>query len=180
MTSWFKYSYVCPTCDALIEITKTGLYTPQRCCGTEATYLSVVDATIPSSNQTKEETMETTQALALQEMIQKKDEYIVRLQNEISMHTTNIQMYHNSVTSLKEYLLDNYNELEMHADSIADIFDISLKREVTVTFVIHASATVDVEPGMDVEDIITDNVYVDANYGDIIIDDYSVESVEEC
>ena len=122
--------------------------------------------------------METTQALALQEMIQKKDEYIVRLQNEISMHTSNIQMYHNSVTSLKEYLLENYNELEMHADSIADIFDISLKREVTVNFTIHASATVDVEPGMDVEDIITDNVFVDANYGDIVIDDYTVEDVE--
>lgn len=180
MTKWLKYTHVCSTCDTLIEYTSQLGMTNVTCpCGGNCTYLSVQDATIPSTTTTKEETMETTQALALQEMIQKKDEYIARLQNQISMDSTRIGLYTNSVNSLKEYLVENYNELEMHADSIADIFDISLKREVTVNFVIHASATIEVEPGFDVEDLITDNVFVDANHGDIVIDDYSVEDVQE-
>jgi len=176
-----SYWYVCHNCDASIEVVSKGIHFQDPACNCNNSQVVWCQTSVVESgpNQTKEEPMETTQALALQEMIQKKDEYIVRLQNEISMHTTNIQMYHNSVKSLKEYLVENYNELEMHADSIADIFDISLKREVTVNFTIHASATVDVEPGMDVEDIITDNVFVDANYGDIVIDDYSVEDVQE-
>lgn len=191
-TKWFKYTWVCNSeCDALIEYTFRSGYTPNvvdiTClCGSDTTLLSVDDATILPTT-TKEETMEypynnpaeTSQALALQELIQKKDALIERLNNQLSMESQRIHLYNNSVNSLKEYLIDNYNELEMHADSIADIFDISLKREVTVDFVIHASATVEVEPGMDVTDIITDNVFVDANYGDIVIDDYSVESVQE-
>ena len=190
MKTWTKYTFACDPeeCDTLIEVTcdnygfPSGVMQLTCPCGRVLQVLSVADATIPSSTTTKEETMEsmeTTQALALQEMIQKKDEYIARLQNQISMDSTRIGLYTNSVNSLKEYLVENYNELEMHADSIADIFDISLKREVTVNFVIHASATVEVEPGFDVEDLITDNVFVDANHGDIVIDDYSVEDVQE-
>jgi hypothetical protein len=58
--SWFKYTYVCPTCDALIEITnKTNIYRPHVCCGIEATWLSVVDVTIQPTT-TEEEQMETT------------------------------------------------------------------------------------------------------------------------
>ena len=193
MTNWSKYTFVCDPdeCDTMIEVTVGPFNWPNgvvklTCpCGREMQYLSVQDATIPSTT-TKEEKMEypynnpdeTPQVIALQETILAKDRFIESLQSRSSMDSQRINLYTNSVNALKEYLLENYNELEMHADSIADIFDISLKREVTVTFTIHASATVDVEPGMDVEDIITDNVFVDANYGDIVIDDYTVEDVE--
>ena len=122
---------------------------------------------------------ETQQVLALQELIQNKDKMIESLQSRSSMDSQRINLYTNSVNSLKEYLIDNYSDLELHADSIADIFDISLKRTVSVNFIIHGSATVEVEPGFDVEDLITDNLFVDANHGDIEIDDYSVEEVEE-
>ena len=195
MTNWSKYTFVCDPdeCDTMIEVTVGPFNWPNgvvklTCpCGREMQYLSVQDATIPSTT-TKEEKMEypynnpdeTPQVLALQETILAKDRFIESLQSRSSMDSQRINLYTISVNALKEYLLENYNELEMHADSIADIFDISLKREVTVNFVIHASATVEVEPGFDVEDLIKDNVFVDANHGDIVIDDYSVESVEEC
>jgi hypothetical protein len=58
--NWYKYTYVCSNCDALIEITnKTNIYAPHICCGIETTWLSVVDATI-SPTTTEEEQMETT------------------------------------------------------------------------------------------------------------------------
>jgi len=58
--NWFKYTYVCSICDALIEITnKTNVYRPHICCGIEATWLSVVNATIAPTTQTKEEKMES-------------------------------------------------------------------------------------------------------------------------
>jgi hypothetical protein len=58
--NWFKYTYVCSICDALIEITnKTNVYAPHLCCGHEAIWLSVVDATIQPT-ETKEEKMEET------------------------------------------------------------------------------------------------------------------------
>lgn len=58
--NWFKYTYVCSICDALIEITnKSNVYAPHTCCNTEAIWLSVADATIHPTT-TKEEQMEDT------------------------------------------------------------------------------------------------------------------------
>ena len=57
---WFQYDYVCSICDALIEITtKSNVYKPQVCCGEEAIWLSVVDATILPIPTKKEEEMIT-------------------------------------------------------------------------------------------------------------------------
>jgi len=61
MTTWNKYTHVCHTCDALIEYTSTRDVIDITCeCGGNTAYLSVEDATISPSNQTKEENMETT------------------------------------------------------------------------------------------------------------------------
>ena len=60
MTTWNKYTHVCHTCDALIEYTSTRDVIDITCeCGGNTAYLSVEDATISPSNQTKEEQMET-------------------------------------------------------------------------------------------------------------------------
>jgi hypothetical protein len=60
MTTWNKYTHVCHTCDALIEYTSTRDVIDITCeCGGNTAYLSVADATIAPSNQTKEEKMES-------------------------------------------------------------------------------------------------------------------------
>ncbi len=68
MTKYQKYTWICPSdCDALIEYTfKDGYGWPSgvmdlTCrCGSNCILLSVQDATIPTTNQTKEEKMQET------------------------------------------------------------------------------------------------------------------------
>lgn len=122
---------------------------------------------------------ETPQVLALQELILKKDEQIERLQNANSTYSKDTTLQYGRINQVKEYLTENYDELEMHADSIAEILNIELSREVTYTVTMTATVTVSVPVGEDGEDILNENLYIDANHGDIVIDTYDVDSVSE-
>jgi hypothetical protein len=85
----------------------------------------------------------------------------------------------NMIESVKEYLLDNYDELELHADEIASLLDIELTREVEYTVTMTATVTVTVAPGDDAESLISDNLYIDSNNGNISVDDYEVDYSNE-
>ena len=85
----------------------------------------------------------------------------------------------NMIESVKEYLLDNYDELESHADEIASLLDIELTREVEYTVTMTATVTVTVAPGDDAESLISDNLYIDSNNGNISVDDYEVDYSNE-
>ena len=202
MTSWFKYTYVCPTCDALIEITKTGLYTPQTCCNTHATYLSVVDATIPSSTTTKEETMSATseymerQNSALLELIEKKDSLITRLQDEVSSLTQKLGADHKNCDYWKSEngrigsqliaLVDNSYDEELSSDEIltqiCEIIDYNPTKTIEFEGAIHFYGTIEVprseQDDFDLESELAD-IYVEINNGNISIDNYEIDSVRE-
>ena len=90
-TKWFKYTWVCTgECDALIEYTmKTG-YTPNvtelTCiCGSNATLLSVEDATILPTT-TKEDKMETMTATYIDTKVAELEEIISRQNSALSTH----------------------------------------------------------------------------------------------
>jgi hypothetical protein len=83
------------------------------------------------------------------------------------------------LNTLQEYLIDNYDSLEMHADEIAEMFDLDLSREVTYSVSLSATVTVSVKPGEDAESLISDNLYVDSNHGDITVDDYEIDYTNE-
>jgi uncharacterized membrane-anchored protein YhcB (DUF1043 family) len=85
----------------------------------------------------------------------------------------------NMIESVKEYLLDNYDELESHADEIASLLDIELTREVEYTVTMTATVTVTVAPGDDAESLISDNLFIDSNNGNISVDDYAVDYSNE-
>ena len=85
----------------------------------------------------------------------------------------------NMIESVKEYLLDNYDELESHADEIASLLDIELTREVEYTVTMTATVTVTVAPGDDAESLISQNLYIDSNHGNISVDDYEVDYSNE-
>jgi hypothetical protein len=85
----------------------------------------------------------------------------------------------NMIESVKEYLLDNYDELELHADEIASLLDIELTREVEYTVTMTATVTVTVAPGDDAESLISDNLFIDSNNGNISVDDYEVDYSNE-
>ena len=198
MKTWTKYTFACDPeeCDTLIEVTcdnygfPSGVMQLTCPCGRVLKVLSVADATIPPTT-TKEEKMEypynnpeeTPQVLALQEMILSKDRFIESLQEKVSeanRSATNARLeqgnYRNSV---KDYLVENYDELELHADAIAEILDIELKRDVTFTVTMTARVTVSASPDEELDSLINDNLYIEAHHGDIVIDDYTVDSVEE-
>jgi phosphoglucomutase len=94
-------------------------------------------------------------------------------------NTENANLHYTQENKLRTYLTDNYDELQEHADYIASIFDIEITRDVTYSVQMNATVTVAVPVGEDGEEMIIENLYIDANHGDIVIDDYEVCTVRE-
>jgi hypothetical protein len=204
MKNWFKYDYVCSICDALIEITnKSNIYKPHICCGKEATWLSVVDATISPITQKKEDTdMETTitiaetynpnQLVTYKKITNGETEYKTEkvvdiewlLDNSRRNNEKNIEL-NNKVFKL-ENVLTTYAQdadedtLEVIRE-VADIFNIELTKEIEITGTMSFTATISVPltEDYDVESIVNDNLQVSSWGGDVDVSDYSIEDVRE-
>lgn len=207
--NWFKYTYVCSICDALIEITnKTNVYTPHICCDLEATWLSVVDATIQPTT-TEEEQMETTQTIAdtsSQEsmaqfynnnatMIVKDTRQQEMVYTSVTPYDVNVLMTDNQYYSKRNKKFDSAIEdvkaiiLESYTDSddqetlraIAEALDIKLTRTVdwTATMYVSGSMEVDLLEDFDLDSELTDNLQVSAWSGDIEVEEYHVEDSRE-
>lgn len=61
--------------------------------------------------------------------------------------------------AVQEYLLENYEELEEHAQEIADLLDIELVKEVSVTVTVEFEVQLSLKPDEDLDDIITNLEY---------------------
>jgi len=206
MENWYKYDYVCSVCDALIEITnKSNIYHPHICCGKEATWLSVVDATIVPTTKKEEQTMETTITIAETYNPNLLVTYKKIENGEVSYPTQKVVDI--------EYALDqsrrNYTALvekqnawykkesqlrtlleEVYADSedqeslsqIAEIFDVPLTKEIEYTAWVRVDMTIEVELGGDtdaIEDFISSNLTVDSYDSAIQVTNHEVERTEE-
>jgi hypothetical protein len=104
--NWFKYDYVCSICDALIEITnKSNIYKPHMCCGIEANWLSVVNATIYPTEKKEETNMETTtlREQIIQEMELRYGNEITELKNQIATSTMKLNLVENDEVTTKSY-----------------------------------------------------------------------------
>jgi porphobilinogen deaminase len=108
------------------------------------------------------------------------------LEAELVRAKSNRDLYQSSLATrikhadeVKDYLIENYDDLGHHADEIATLLDIELEREVTYSVSMSCSVTVTVKCGEDGEDLITENLYIDSNDGNISIDDYNVDTVYE-
>jgi len=204
--NWFKYTYVCSICDALIEITnKSNVYAPHTCCNAEAIWLSVADATIHPTT-TKEEKMEETTTPA----VTVPDTYNANLlvtykvihgysdpeyatakvaSLEWDLHNARQTQKHNAVFQSK---IDAVKEIicEAYADSgdqdtlreIAEALDIELTRTIEWSATIEVSGTMDIDilEDVDVEQELYDNLYVDSQNGQIEIGDTEVCNAREC
>jgi hypothetical protein len=188
MTNYQKYTWICPgDCDALIEYTfKDGYGWPNgvmdlTCrCGTACILLSVVDATIPSTTTTKEETMETA-TINYPEVIASLENRIKSLEYANENLNTSVNNYYTKEQRLRSYLSDNAEDMEHHAQEIAQIFDIPLTREVEFEATITVRGTVELEifGGIELDEYITDVLTVDSYNGDVSIFDYTVDNVTE-
>ena len=56
--------------------------------------------------------------------------------------------------SVQEYLLENYEELGEHAQEIADLLDLELIKEVSVTVTVEFEVQLSLKPDEDLDDII--------------------------
>lgn len=116
------------------------------------------------------------QAIALKELIEKKDAYIIRLQDENSeknklAYTLRAEQ-NNFRNTVKEYVIEALSEQQISndvAEALANICDFELTKTITVT------ATVDFEIELEVPfDVDADDV---ANALDFSVDsfDYSID-----
>ena len=67
-------------------------------------------------------------------------------------------------------------------EKIADIFDVPLTKEIEVTAWVNVNMTIEVdmrEGEYDVEDLVRNNLTVDAYGGEITVHDFDVDRVEE-
>ena len=196
--TWFKWDYVCPDCDALIEMTikSNGQPHTEICpnCNTQMTLMSVADATIETSTTKKEETnMDTltpAQTMTLTWQNNGVDETTTYTENDIRSAIYNNKRYAEKMSEYyrKESQLRTLLE-EVYADSneqdtlsqIAEIFDVPLTKEIEVTAWVRVDLTIEVdlaEGDYDIEDMVRNNLTIDS-FGEISVNDYDVERVEE-
>lgn len=120
------------------------------------------------------------QAEALRELLEKRDAYIIRLQDEVSQknnlaHTLRAEQ-NNFRNSVKEYVLEVLQERQIThevAEALANICDFELTKTITISSVVEFEIEIEAPFDMDADDIIASLEYsVDAF--DYSIDDYGV------
>jgi hypothetical protein len=199
-----KYTFICDPdeCDCLIEVTSSdgfgfpsGVIQLTCPCGRDTTLLSVVHATIAPSTQTKEEPkMETITELQtmtlnwIENDVERTETYT---ENDIrAMHWNNKNLaqkqneWYKKESQLRTLLEEVYadsNEQDV-LSQIADIFDVSLTKEIEVTAWVRVDMTIEVDMAdgnYDIEDMVRNNLTIDSFGSEISVNDYDVDRVEE-
>jgi len=122
------------------------------------------------------------QIAALQEAIEKKDAYIVRLQDENSQkssyaHTLKSERQ-NLINTIKEYVIESVRDREMMhgtAEALAEICDFELTKTVTVTAVVEFEVELEVPFDVDADDV-ANGLEFSVDSFDYSIDDFSVDT----
>jgi len=197
-----SYWYVCHSCDASIEIVSKGIHFQDPSCNCSDPSVvwcqtSVVEST---TNQTKEEQMETTSTLA--ELYDNSAKIIVKNTNsgelvyeELSPYDVNCLLTDNDylkkyndkmqsrISSVKDILLESFADSDDQETlrSIAEALDIQLTKTIewSATMYVSGSIEVDLFDEFDLDSELSENLQVSAWSGDIEVEDYSVEDARE-
>jgi DUF4097 and DUF4098 domain-containing protein YvlB len=199
MPTWYKWDYVCSDCDAHIEITALvdgHSIKNEMCmkCLSPLTLVSVVDVTILSIPTKKEEEMTTetpAQTMTLdwvENDLVKTVEYTESDVRHMVWQNKNLNNKQNEwyskesrLRTLLEEVYADSNEQETLAQ-IAEIFDVSLTKEVSVTAWVRVQMTVEIDMAdgdYNIEDMVCNNLTVDSFGSEITVNDYDVDRVEE-
>jgi hypothetical protein len=204
-----SYWYVCTSCDASIEIVSKGIHfqDPSCNCSDPAVVWCQTSVVESSTNQTKEEQMETTtpavtvpdtynpNLLVTYKVIHgySDAEYATDKVTSIEwdLHNARQAQKRNAVLQDK---IDAVKQIicEAYADSqdqdtlreIAEALDIELVKEVEWTASIEVSGTysyniLENDYELDLESDITDAIFADSHHGNIEINDQEVCNVRE-
>jgi len=213
-----KYTFACDPdeCDCLIELTSSdgfgfpsGVMEITCPCGRKPTLLSVVNATITPSNQTKEEQMDTTtigsdafhspvveynpDLLVTYKVLHgySDPEYTTSKVASLEWDLHNgrqsqkrVGLLESNINTVKDIITEAYAESEDQETlrAIAEALGIELTRTVEFTCSIEVSGTIELDllEDYDIEDEITDNLYVESQSGRIEIGDTEICHVREC
>jgi hypothetical protein len=203
METWSKYTFVCDPeeCDTLAEYTikdtygwPNGVIKVTCPCGRNMQYLSVDNATILPITEQKEVEMETItpapQVMTLDWVendvttTKSYTESDIRHMVWVNKNLTNKQNeWYRKESQLRTLLEEVYADSEDQdvLSQIADIFDVPLTKEVEVTVWVRVDATVEVELGEspDLEDIINNQLTIDAYGSEVSVNGHEIERVEE-
>ena len=163
--------------------------------------MSVDHATIGQLTEQKEGTMEDTVskdaiiAMWRQELELTYGNQITELQNKLDATNQYVESYKNKVNSLQSQvnrIIDNLTEdywfnpntdTETILTDICEILDYEPKKEISFTATFTVSGRYDLPmtdaDGFDLEAFLADTMSIDAYNGDVVIDDWSLESVDE-
>jgi hypothetical protein len=122
------------------------------------------------------------QSAALMELIEKKDDYITRLQDEVSSKTQIIgtmrSEQRNLANTVKEYVIacvKNDDMSQVVAEALSEICDFELTKTITITGTVDYEIEVTIPLDADPDDVIASLEYsVDAF--DYSIDDFTFDS----
>ena len=197
MVTWYKWDYVCSGCDAHIEITALvdgHSIKTEMCmkCLSPLTLMSVVDVTILPIPTKKEEEMITetpAQTMTLTWQNNGIDETTTYTENDIRSTIYNNKRLNEKMNEYyrKESQLRTLLE-EVYADSneqdtlsqIAEIFDVPLTKEISVTAYVQVQMTVEVDMAdgdYDIESFV--NLTIEAYDSAVSVNNYDIERVEE-
>jgi len=193
-----KYTFICDPneCDSLIELTSSDGFgfpsgvTELTCpCGRKTTLLSVEHATLPTTNQTKEEKMETTtdnhymtreflesQLVENKARITQLEEHVQRVtQRDFSTSAELNQMRNN----MKEFTLEGLDDdsiSESQAEEISSICGFELTNEFELEVTVMYSITVNARDEESAHNLIHDIDFDSVSYPDGV--DYLSSSVD--
>jgi len=122
------------------------------------------------------------QNAALLELIEKKDAYIIRLQDEVSQkssyaHTVKSERQ-NLINTIKEYVIESLNNGDISqpvAESLSEICDFELTKTLTITATVDFEIEVEVPFDTDADDVIA-SIDFSADAFDYSITDFSVST----
>jgi hypothetical protein len=198
--TWFKWDYVCPNCDAHIEMTikSNGHPHSEICskCYERLTLMSVQDATIQPTT-TKEETMETMQdtynsnaLVTYKKIVDGQAEYVTIKVTELdwAMERARQDAKMNNANYEKELALEEIIK-EAYVDSedqetllkIAELFNITLTKDVEFIATIEISGTVTVSLTDEdaLQNLLESSINVSSYDGDLDVSDYVLVNYEE-
>jgi DUF4097 and DUF4098 domain-containing protein YvlB len=199
MPNWYKWDYVCSDCDAHIEITTLvdgHSIKNEMCmkCLSPLTLVSVVDATILPIPTKKEEEMITetpAQTITLTWSENDVETSTTYSPNDVralvyreKSYARTMNEYYRKESQLRTLLENVYadsNEQETLAQ-IAEIFNVQLIKEISVTAYVQVQMTVEVDMAdgdYDIENMVYNNLTIDSFGSEIAVNDYNVDRVEE-
>lgn len=196
--TWFKWDYVCPDCDAnIVMIAKSnGQGHDSYClkCAGDLTLMSVVDVTINPTTKKEDTNMETltpAQTMTLTWQNNGINETTTYTENDIRSAIYNnkrlnekMNEYYRKESQLRTLLNDVFHDSEDQdtLEKVAEIFDVPLTKEISVTAWVRVDMTVEVdmrEGEYDIESLVRDNLTIDSYDSVINVHNYDVERAEE-